>query len=99
MDDRRAQRGLRDEAGVGPEPAPAARLESLSKLRDYKIASGEPDIRGWSVYTSTGREIGEIDDLLIDASNNEVVMLDIDLKRDGRHAVAPIKAAWIDRDH
>ena len=29
----------------------------------------------------------------------EVVMVDVDLKRDDRHTLAPIKAAWIDRDN
>jgi sporulation protein YlmC with PRC-barrel domain len=99
MEDRRSQRGLRDEAGVGPDPRNAVSLVPLSELGKYRVAAGEPDIRGWTVFTATGREIGEIQDLLVDTDNNEVVMLDIDLKRDDRHSFAPIKAAWIDRTH
>jgi hypothetical protein len=97
MADRRAHRGLRDEAGVGPNPEDARRLVPLTELDDYKVADGEPDIRGWNVYTATGREIGDIEDLLVDVEMGEVVMVDIDLKRDDRHTLAPIKAAWIDR--
>lgn len=97
MADRRARRGLRDEAGVGPNPSDARRLVPLRELDDYKVADGEPDIRGWSVYTATGREIGDIEDLLVDVDMGEVVMVDVDLKRDDRHTLAPIKAAWIDR--
>ena len=95
----RTNRGMRDEAGVGPNPADAGRLIRLKDLRHFKIVDGEPDIRGWNVFTATGRELGEIDDLLIDTELEEVVMVDVDLKRDDRHTMAPIKAAWIDREH
>jgi hypothetical protein len=91
-------RGMRDEAGVGPSPESARRLVRLKELDDYKVAEGEPDIRGWSVYTATGRELGDVEDLLVDTELGEVVMVDVDLKRDDRHTLAPIKAAWIDRD-
>ena len=94
---RKASRGMRDEAGVGPNPHDARRLVPLKDLRDYKVMDGEPDIRGWSVWTATGRELGDIEDLLVDTDMGEVVMVDIDLKRDDRHTLAPIKAAWIDR--
>ena len=98
MADRAPNRGMRDEAGVGPNPRDARRLNSLRELSDYKLVDGEPDIRGWRVYTATGRELGDVEDLLVDVDMGEVVMLDIDLKRDDRHTLAPIKAAWIDRD-
>jgi hypothetical protein len=89
---------MRDEAGVGPNPREARRLIPLKDLNDYKIVDGEPDIRGWKVFTATGREIGDIEDLLVDTDMGEVVMVDVDLKRDDRHTLAPIKAAWIDRE-
>jgi hypothetical protein len=95
----RSNRGMRDEAGVGPNPSDAGRLTRLKDLRHFKIVDGEPDIRGWNVYSATGRELGEIEDLLVDTDLEEVVMVDIDLKRDDRHTLAPIKAAWIDREH
>src|SRR5262245_14312178 len=97
MADRKARRGLRDEAGVGPNPSDARRLVPLRELDDYKVADGEPDIRGWTVYAATGREIGDVEDLLVDTEMGEVVLVDVDLKRDDRHTLAPIKAAWIDR--
>lgn len=89
-------RGLRDEANVGPDPRRARELRPLKDLK-WKVADGEPDIRGWAVYASTGRELGIVDELLVDAEAGEVVMLDIDLKRDDRHTLAPLRAAWIDR--
>ena len=99
MADRKARRGMRDEAGVGPNPRDARRLIPMRELHNYKVVDGEPDIRGWNVFTATGRELGEIEDLLVDPELGEVVMVDVDLKRDDRHTLAPIKAAWIDREH
>jgi len=89
-------RGLRDEANVGPDPRRARELRPMKDLK-WKVADGEPDIRGWTVFASTGRELGVIDELLVDSEAREVVMLDIDLKRDDRHTLAPLRAAWIDR--
>jgi len=97
MADRKTNRGMRDEAGVGPNPRDARRLIPMKELDDYKVVDGEPDIRGWSVFTATGRELGVIEDLLVDTDMGEVVMVDVDLRRDDRHTLAPIKAAWIDR--
>ncbi|HZF66711.1 MAG TPA: PRC-barrel domain-containing protein, partial [Gemmatirosa sp.] len=88
-------RGLRDEANVGPDPRAARELKRLSDLR-YDVSDGDPDVRGWAVWASTGRELGVVDDLLVDVEAGEVVMVDVDLKRDDRHAYAPLRAAWID---
>ena len=89
-------RGMRDEMNVGPDPRQARHLVPLKELGRFKVADGEPDIRGWEVYTSTGREIGRVAELLVDTDTNEVVMLDVDLRRDDRHTLAPLRAAWID---
>ena len=90
-------RGMRDEANVGPDPRQARNLIPMRELKNFKVADGEPDIRGWHVFSSTGRELGIVQDLLVDTSANEVVMLDVDLRRNDRHTLAPIRAAWIDR--
>jgi hypothetical protein len=84
-----SNRGMRDEAGVGPNPDDARRLIGMKQLGNYKIVDGEPDIRGWNVYTATGRELGEVEDLLVDTDHGEVVMLDIDLKRDEHRSRRP----------
>jgi hypothetical protein len=89
-------RGLRDEANVGPDPRQARHLVPLKELGRFTVAADDPDIRGWAVYSSTGREVGRVDELLVDTDTNEVVMLDIDLRRDDRHTLAPLRAAWVD---
>jgi sporulation protein YlmC with PRC-barrel domain len=86
---------MRDEASVGPDPRRARELKRLSDLK-FRVASGEPDIVGWTVFASTGRELGRVTDLLVDVEAREVVMLDIDLRRGDQHTLAPLRAAWID---
>ena len=90
-------RGQRDQAGIGPHPGEAVSLVPLREMDGFKVAEGEPDIRGWNVRTLSGREIGEVEDLLVDQNLGEVVMLDINLANSDRHTLAPIRAVQIDR--
>jgi sporulation protein YlmC with PRC-barrel domain len=90
-------RGRSDAAGVGPYVRKDVRLVRLSELNSYKVADGEPDIRGWEVRTISGRQLGEVAELLVDTDAGEVVMLDIDVRNSGRHSFAPVRAAMIDR--
>lgn len=70
-------------------------LERLTDLQ-YGVAPGEPDVRGWPVYASTGGTVGTVADLLVDRDAAEVVVLEIDLGGDGRYTLAPVRNAWID---
>jgi sporulation protein YlmC with PRC-barrel domain len=93
----RDERTRRDAAGVGPDPEFSRRLYPIDELKDYRIASGEPDVRGWSVRTLNGREMGEVEDLLIDPTRGEVVMLEVDLDHSGRHVAVPLRSVQVDR--
>jgi sporulation protein YlmC with PRC-barrel domain len=86
-----------DEAGVGPDPRQVRHLMPLRELKRYRLGKGEPDIRGWSVFTSNGREVGRVAELLADPTIGEVVMLEVDVTGSSRRVMAPIRAAWIDR--
>jgi hypothetical protein len=94
------ERLRRDIAGVGPEPRRSG-LHPLSGLKDFRISKGEPDIRGWEVRTLNGREIGRVDDLLVDTDAGEVVMMEVELRGSERHVELPIRSAQIDnhRNH
>lgn len=96
---KKKDRTRRDQAGVGPDPETARRrrLVPLDQLDGYKLADGEPDIRGWDVRTLNGREIGEIEDLLIDPDHGEVVMVEVGLREGGVHAEVPIRSVQLDR--
>jgi hypothetical protein len=51
------------------------------------------------VYASNGRDIGVVEDLLVDTTRGEAVMLDISLKGTNQCTLAPIRAAWVDSEH
>src|ERR1700760_4693584 len=90
-------RNGRDAAGVGPYARERETLTALSSLESWKVSDGDPDIRGWEVRTVSGRQLGSVADLLIDADAGEVVLLDVDLPASDRHTFVPIRVAQLDR--
>lgn len=87
-----------DQAGTGPDPRLSRHLMPLREAKRYRLGKGEPDIRGWSVFTSSGQEVGRVGDLLVDPSMGEVVMFDVNRGDTGDQTIAPLRAAWIDRE-
>lgn len=47
----------------------------------YKVAEGDPDVRGWDVMDRDGNRIGEVDDLLVDTTALKVRYLEVRLDR------------------
>lgn len=80
------------------------RVVPIDKLDDFKVAEGDPDVRGWEVTASDGRKIGEVDNLLIDTAAMKVRYLDVDLdddlleNDDDRHVLIPIGYARLNED-
>src|SRR5690349_8565414 len=73
------------------------RLQELDRS-DFEIVEGEPDIRGWDVKNSTGKKIGEVEDLIVDAKMKKVryMLVDLDdneLDLDHRKVLLPIGIA------
>ncbi len=87
----------RDAAGIGPEPRRSG-LFPLSELKKFRIAKGEPDIRGWEVRTLNGRNVGEVDDLLVDPESGEVVFMEVGMNNSDRHIELSLRNAQLDRD-
>ena len=58
-------------------PPSASRIVPLSDLHAHKIASGDPDVRGWSVVAADGRTIGRVDGLLVDTAEMHARYLDV----------------------
>jgi hypothetical protein len=90
-------RESRDAAGVGPYAQEREHLVPMSALNSWTVTEGEPDIRGWEVRTVSGRQLGNVADLLVDRAAGEVVLLDIDLPASDRHTFVPIRVVQIDR--
>src|SRR5687768_1026479 len=56
-----------------------SRLQELGGS-NFKIAEGEPNIKGWTVKDAQGRTIGEVDELLFDPQTRKVRYLVLDLE-------------------
>ena len=54
-------------------------LHFLSDLSDYKVASDNPDVRGWDVLDESHKRVGKVDNLLVDPRAEKVRYLDIEL--------------------
>jgi photosynthetic reaction center H subunit len=80
------------------------RVVPLGQLDDFKVADGEPDVRGWEVLASDGRKIGEVDELLVDTAAMKVRYLDVDVDEGmvagghDRHVLIPIGYARLDEE-
>ncbi|HEX7243755.1 MAG TPA: DUF2382 domain-containing protein [Longimicrobiaceae bacterium] len=78
------------------------RVVPLDQLDDFKVADGDPDVRGWEVVASDGRKIGEVDQLLVDTAAMKVRYLDVDVDEgllaggSDRHVLIPIGYARLD---
>ncbi len=80
------------------------RIVPLDQMDDFKVAEGDPDVRGWEVLSADGSKIGEVDNLLIDPAAMKVRYLDVDIDDDligddeDRHVLIPIGFARLDED-
>ncbi|HXY31274.1 MAG TPA: PRC-barrel domain-containing protein [Gemmatimonadaceae bacterium] len=88
----------RHEAGVGPNPDEPRHVFALSELKDWKVGRGDPDVRKWPAYSSNGRLVGKVSDLLVDTEAAEVVFLEIALEN-GRAVQVPARGVWLVREH
>jgi hypothetical protein len=93
----RNDREQRDAAGVGPYAQEREKLLPLSTLDSWTVSDGEPDIRGWEITTVNNRQLGTVEDLLVDTDAGEVVLIDVDLPGSDRHTYVPIRVVQIDR--
>jgi len=86
-----------DAAGIGPYARERERLVPLSEMRGWSVANGEADIRSWEVKTLSGKVLGHVRELFVDAKAGEVVMIDVDLAGSDRHAYVPLRVVEVDR--
>lgn len=78
------------------------RLARLDELDDYKVADGDPDIRGWKATGNDGRAFGSVHDLIVDLSAMKVRYMDVEVDREAagieadHHVLIPIGCARLD---
>jgi sporulation protein YlmC with PRC-barrel domain len=81
-----------------------AGLARLSDLGDYRVAKGVTDPRGWKVVGGDGGDIGEVKELIVDATAMTTRYLDIEVHEDrleleplNRHILIPADRVRLDR--
>ena len=84
--------------GMRRESRDATHLRRLSELDDYRVADGDPDIRWWRVFDSTGVPVGQVHDLIADVGTLQVRYMDLQLDQDGPHVLVPIGLARLSED-
>lgn len=84
------------EPGMMGQPG-EARVVPLSDAKSFKLGSGAPNPRGWSVFGSDGERVGTVTQLLVDPTAMKVRYLDVDLLddlfmlKDDRHVLVPLE--------
>jgi sporulation protein YlmC with PRC-barrel domain len=58
------------------------RIVPLREAKDFKLAKGDPDPRGWNVFGADGERIGVVSDLLVDPAALKIRYLAVDLLDD-----------------
>ena len=80
------------------------RLVRLEELKGFKIADGDPDIRGWEVRTPDDRKVGKVEELIVDPAERRVRYMEVKVDRkalaidDDRHILIPIGTARLKED-
>lgn len=68
-----------DLAGSARTDTRPTRLVRLGELDDYKVADGDPDIRGWDVKTPEGQRLGKVEELIADPTAERVRYMEVKL--------------------
>jgi uncharacterized protein (TIGR02271 family) len=79
----------------------------LSELSDYEVADDSVDVRGWTVTSNAGSDVGKVNDLLVDSTSMKARYLAVSLhegasvSRSGHSTLpvlVPVDRAQIDED-
>ena len=87
-------------AGRPPPPIPAEgpNIVPLKEAKDFRLAKGAPNLRGWTVYASDNEKVGVVTEMLVDPAAMKIRYLDVDLAddlfalSDDRHVLIPLEA-------
>jgi uncharacterized protein (TIGR02271 family) len=75
------------------------RLVPLDSLPDFHVADGYTDIRGFDAFLSDGRQVGRVNDLLVDPDARRVAAITLEgggMSASGRDVQVPIEDVEID---
>lgn len=81
-----------------------SRVAPLSEMKDFQVAKGYRDIRGWRVDSADGRHVGKVHDLMVDMDGMRTRYLNVRLEsavaavEGDRNVLVPIGSARIADD-
>jgi hypothetical protein len=82
------------------------RLVRLGKGKEFNVAKGSSDPRGWKVVGGDGTKLGKVTELIVDREGLSVRYLDVDvdekslkLESIDRHVLVPVERARLDHKH
>lgn len=81
-----------------------SRIAPLSEMKDFQVAKGYRDIRGWRVDSADGTHVGKVDDLMVDMDGMRTRYLNVRLEsavaavEGDRNVLVPIGSARIADD-
>ena len=85
--------------------AVSGKLVPLSELKDFEVAEGQPDIRGWAVLNAAKERIGTVNELIVDSERLLVRYLNIKLSPEilpqpetQRHVLVPVGSVTLSSD-
>lgn len=88
----------RGEVTVPATATAQPRIVPLKEAKDFQLAGGAPDLRGWSVFAADRQRVGTVSEMLVDPVAMKVPFLDVDLDDDlftlteDRHILVPTEA-------
>jgi sporulation protein YlmC with PRC-barrel domain len=83
-----------DAPDVDPEEP---RIIPLAEARDFRLAQGAPNLRGWTVFAGDNERVGTVLDMLVDPEAMKVRFISVDLAddlfnlREDRHVLVPME--------
>jgi len=81
-----------------PVPGDGPRVVPLKDAKEFRLAKGAPNLRGWSVYGSDNEKVGTVVEMLVDPAAMKIRYLDVDVDddlfalTDDRHVLVPLEA-------
>lgn len=88
-----------DHMGSPFDPGGGPTVVPLKDAKDFRLAKGAPNLRGWTVYGSDNEKVGVVTQMLVDPVALKVKYLDVDVDDDlfglvdDRHVLVPLENA------
>ncbi len=85
--------------GTPFDPGTGATVVPLKDAKDFRLAKGAPNLKGWTVFGADNEKVGTVTQMLVDPVAMKVKYLDVDVDddlfglSDDRHVLVPLEYA------